>query len=356
MARKSRIILIIALLSLFLVAAPAIVGYSLGYRIDFNPPSGLIKITQTGGFYFKIWPKGALVLVDEKTAKRTDFFFGAAYLDNLLPKKYEVEIQKQNYHPWRKQLQIEAKQVTDAKNIILLPQNPEFSILSRNVEQFFFFPDQSKIILKEKEKDSWALKLLETQKNIKSHLVSSDAISTTGAAQLIDLKFSNDSEKIILQVNAGKEAEHFSLDISELPSALIKEEPPLIPENQRNYYIDDREAKLSPDKRKLLYFSSSEVWVLFLEEDAGQPKKRAGERLLIARFSESIKNAFWLGNHYLIFASGEKIKVAEIDDRQSLNIIDLTSFSAPEIFFSNNSKKLYVLSENNLYVSDTLAP
>ncbi len=112
--------------------------------------------------------------------------------------------------------------------------------------------------------------------------------------------------------------------------------------------------KFSPDSQKLVYFNDYEIWVLFLEKKYDQPQKEAEEQLFITRFSEKIDEVFWYTNHYLIFNTGDKIKIAEIDDRDRINTVDLTEFKEPKIFWGN--KKLYILSEENLYVSEELTP
>ncbi|GAI49198.1 unnamed protein product, partial [marine sediment metagenome] len=48
------------------------------------------------------------------------------------------------------------------------------------------------------------------------------------------------------------------------------------------------------------------------------------------------------------------IKIAEIDDRDRINVVDIAEFENPKIFWNKNDKKLYVLSEENLYVSESL--
>jgi hypothetical protein len=316
MARKTRTIFFITLVVLFLLVAPSTVLYSWGYRFDFESR----RITQTGGFYFKVLPKSVQILLDGKPIKRTDFFFGAAFIDNLLPKTYELELKKEGYHSWKKILEIKEKQVTDAKSVVLLPQNPELSILSKNVEEFFVGPDQKRMILKEAGDKEWTLKLLELETNVKSHLADQKDLATSSPREFVESFF-------------------------EIEKTEVKEKDG-----------ETEEGQLSPDQRKLAYFSDSEVWVLFLKEEWAQPQKSPGERLLIARFSEKIGSVSWLTSHYLIFTAGDKIKIAEIDDRDKINIIDFSEFKSAEIFFSHATKKLYILSQGNLYTSDKLLP
>ena len=144
MNKRSRTILFLACVSLFFLTSAAAVFYSLGYRLDF----GNKKITQTGAFFFKVLPKSAQIYLNGQLKKKTDFLFGAALIDNLLPKTYTVQIKKEGYLPWEKTLETKEKQVTEAKNIVLVPEAPGFEILAREVDDFFFAPDNKKVILK----------------------------------------------------------------------------------------------------------------------------------------------------------------------------------------------------------------
>ena len=113
-------------------------------------------------------------------------------------------------------------------------------------------------------------------------------------------------------------------------------------------------VKSSGDSKKIAYFNDHEIWVMFLEKKYEQPHKEAGDKIFINRFSEDIGDLFWYTDHYLIFGLEDKVKVAEIDERDKINIVDLVEFKDSEIFFAN--KKLYLLSENNFYTSSELTP
>jgi len=488
MTRRTRKILFLFLLILFLIAAPLTVFYSLGWRCDWKTK----KVIQPGVFYFKVWPRSVEVYLDGGLKGKTDFFFGSVLVENLLSKKYDVEIKKQGFHSWKKTLEIKKREVTEAKNIVLIPQNPNFTVLTKEIEELLFSPDKEKIILKEvSNKDSkspgWALKLFEIDKKFKSHLIDETDISKekvrpvksskAGAEQfnrvkLFDLKFSPDSNKILLELGLKEKVNYYLLEINKVPALLTsldflnsdvkkvyfhpknhqkllvllaltsetgeetrtlsevdlidkKISPPVLENlitcsifNEGIYYLDAsgflfktdlsfnqkerlniipfslkeeteyeikssnshvfleendiiyifdetkksfekffesiKDLKFSPDSRKMAYFNNYEIWILFLEKKYDQSQKEAGEKLFITRFSEKIDEVFWYTNHYLIFTAGDKIKMAEIDDRDKINIVDLAEFKEPKIFWSN--KKLYILSEENLYVSEELTP
>ena len=495
MTKKTRRILFFVLTILFLIIAPSVWFYSQGYRFDFETK----KITQTGAFYFNVFPRNVEIyltpldsnffLGNPKTTKeRTDFLFRSILIDNLLPKKYEVEIKKEGFHPWKKTLEIKEKIVTNAKNIVLIPKNPEPLLLSEGVQNFFVSPDSRKIILKEfetVEKKDWSLKLLELERNLKIHLFNREDISNTKIS-IIDLNFSSDSRKILLKTNLKKELKFFLIDLEKTPPRLIsldflgkeinniffhpinnqklfilkngsifeadfiqekissiilenviffqiinrdiyysldsqalakreeensfsatsknktgflfktdssfsqKEKINKAPfpfeknknyklylfldriflqENNQKLYLFDSDSKnfihfaeankkpkISPDLKKLSYFSNHEIEILFLKEEIDQPQKKAGEKQLIARFSEKIGNVFWLTAHYLIFNVEDKIKIAEIDDRDKINIINFLEFREPKIFWNNYLKRLYILSNENFYSLELSLP
>ena len=454
MTYRTRTILFLSLLILFLITAFLTVFYSMGWRFDWNTR----KITQPGIFYFKIWPRSVEVYLDGELREKTDFFFGSILIENLLSKEYEVEIKKEGFHAWKKRLEIKKGEVTETKNIVLIPENPNFKIITNEVNDFFFSPDGKKIVLKSSD---WSLKLFEIDKNVKSHLIDENDISKD-EVQLFDLKFSPDSSKVLLELGLKEKINYYLLDINESPAVLspldfldLPEELYFSPKNSQKlfifkekklreldlstkeissplleniitlaisyndiYYLDTsgfvfknelsfnqeerlniipfsmkeetkyeitvfnsyiflqennilyvfnknkksfekffepiKDFKFSHDSQKMVYFNDHEVWVFFLEKRYDQPQKEAEENLFITRFSEKIHNLFWYTGHYLIFNVGDKIKVVEIDDRDKINIVDLAEFKEPKIFWNN--KKLYILSEENLYVSEELTP
>ena len=446
MTRRTRKILFFGFLLIFLLSAPLMILYYQGYRFDFEKKS----LTQTGGLFLKVIPKQTEIYIDGKLVKKTDFFFGSTLIENLLPKKYKIEIKKEGYFSWEKILEIRAKEVTEAKNIVLFSENINFEILLKNVENLWFSPNEKEIVLKEIENGNWVLKLYDLKRNIKSRLIGGKDIYTKGA-DLMGLEFSEaseDSKEIYLDVGMKEQNKKFVLNLEKIPPLLTEKEIATPAENivtsqtfnGDNYYLDNfghlfkspsaaegekltekpfpiksetkyvleifgnfifleedenlylfntdsksfdpflekiRDLKISPDGKKLVYFSDSEIWVLFLKEKLNPLSKKAGEKILLVRlFSEKIESAFWLNSDYLIFNAGDKIKIAEIDERDKLNIIDLAEvdelpfisthrplseeearvFKNPEIFFNQIDRKLYVLSDGNLFQSSPLLP
>ncbi|MEK7503802.1 MAG: hypothetical protein AAB577_02360 [Patescibacteria group bacterium] len=240
MTKKARTILFGICVFLFALTAPTVILYSQGYRFDFETK----KVVQVGGLYFKVAPRSAQVYLNGKLKETTSLFTSSALIENLLPKMYYVEIKKDGYHSWQKTLEVKERQVTDAKNITLFPQNIGFATTS-----------------------------------------------------------------------------------SPLPKIIVN--------------------ATSSDGQKVIEADNHEILIYFPKED---------KKIFLTRFSETIGKIFWLNDYYLIFNTGDKLKVAEIDDRDRLNIIDIAEFKTPEIFWNTATGKLYILSRKTLFVSENLLP
>lgn len=422
MEKKTRKVLLFIFFLIFILVAPILTLYVQGYRFDFENK----RLTQTGGIFIKtINPKQVEVHLDGKLSKKTDFFFSSTLIENLLPKNYNIKVQKQGYYTWEKNLEVKEKQVAEARSIVLLPKDPEFQLLTTGVENIWFSEDKSKTIIKEREKNIWTLKLYNLEKNVKSQLIKETDTYKTGA-DLIDLQFTN-NDKLMLQIENKEQISYFELKIDSIPPLLtkVKAPQPLIEDalsyesfNEAIYYLDssgdlyktdtsltnnekitsqafdikqetkyklhvfekaiflqegktiylfDQEKKIfekfseninyikiSPDKRKLVYFSDSEIKILFLEEQNFQPRFNKGENMFLMRLSESMNDIFWLNPDYLILITDNMLKIVEIDNRDRVNIIDIVTVKNPEIFLNRKTKKLYLLDRGNLFVSERI--
>jgi len=424
MKKKNRIILFFILFIAFLIISPLIILYSQGYRFNFKSPDHKI-ITQTGGLFVAAKPKQVNIFLNQKLVKKTDFFFGSAFIKNILPGEYRIKLTKENFHPWEKTLKIEEKKVTEIKHILLFPEDSNISLLAKNTENIWLSPDQKMMVAKEKENNHWALKLYYLNKNTKSHLIREDEISINGV-KLLNLNFSEDSKRIYLKTEIKGQIKNFSLDITRLPPLLKTKEETSLPKNiicqgKRGddvYYLDNSgnlyktdnsfslkekmtdiplsvtkeknyklfvfpefiflkedsnlylfssnsrsfekffdnsiTLKISLDLKKVLYASSFEIWILSLEDDLNPPKRKKGEPVFLVRLSDKIRDIFWLNSYYLIFSVGDKIKIAEIDTRDGINITEIAEFKNPKIIWSNAVKNLYILSGGNLFLCNNL--
>ncbi len=507
MEKKIRTILFFICLLLFFIIAPLAVLYSQGYRFNLETK----KITQTGGLFLKVVPSDAEVYINGELEEKTSFLFGSILIENLLPKTYKIEVKKEGYHPWQKSLEIKERQVTEVKNIVLVPKLPEFILLEKDVENFWFSPTKKKVVYKKiNETGLWNLELFDIPTNTRRVILSQEKLKETDSdtqqnEELMDVKWSLNEERILVAelrssspfavarvLEKTQKNKYFVIELAKTPAVLtsldflgenIKEvsfnpknsqeiffivslkypnnsskkmgylfrvdyskkeiprlvltskpelKTPLLPkeehlitfiifggdiiwladagflyksnfdsgeilevlnlkphpvkeevnyeifmadiskiflkEGDSLYYLDPelREFKkvsekvsslsFSPDLKKIIYFSDSEIWLFYLERLYDQPQREAQEKTLVGRWAEKINKCSWFTSHYLIFNTGNKIKVAETDDRDRINIIDLAEFNNPEIFLGENNKKLYILTNKNIVVASGLLP
>ena len=106
--------------------------------------------------------------------------------------------------------------------------------------------------------------------------------------------------------------------------------------------------QFSDDGKKLLYWTDSEIWFLMLRDWDVQPVRKKGDNELITRFSERIENVQWLDNYEnVLFSVGNKIKSAEIDVRDHVNIVDIldssSAFSNRNFFYNKRNQTLFLM-------------
>ena len=102
MSRGLRTFIFIFFVAVFVVVAPSLVLYAQGYRLNLPLEPGKKLIVMTGGLFIKTNPKQADVLINGSLSGQTDFFFGSALVENLLPRQYRVEVKKDGYQTWER--------------------------------------------------------------------------------------------------------------------------------------------------------------------------------------------------------------------------------------------------------------
>ncbi|MFH1714458.1 MAG: hypothetical protein ABH831_02610 [Candidatus Nealsonbacteria bacterium] len=378
MTKKTRTILFLGCLLIFIFFAPTAILYSQGYRFNFNLEDGKKLITRTGGVFLKVQPRQAEVYLNGKLKDKTDFLFGSLLIENLLPEKYKIEVKKPNYHSWQKNLEVKEKEVTEAKNIVLFPENLEFTTLTEGILAFWPSPNQNIIILEEEDESGWVLSSYDTEKELKNQLMKQADLALKNA-DLADLEFSEETGEVILKIQIAEEIRYFSFDPSDNPIKIteikkpeekkyiffdytFKEENDVLsvsnPDSKEFEELFDslKGFKPSPDSDKIVYFSNYEIWIMFLQGYDRVLQKQAGDKMFLIRLSENIGDVFWLNPKYLLFNAGGNIKIMEIDNRDRLNIVDITQIKNPELFWNKQEKRIYILSENKLSRSLPLLP
>ncbi len=137
MSVKTRWILLIASLLIFVVASYAMVVYSLGYQYDFSENS----IVRTGSFRI-ISNAGADVYWNGKFDGSTSFLSHSFIKGHILPGDYTLEMKKNGFRSYKKTANVRAGFFTDFPKTILLKEeipsvvvaSSSFSIVSASFD------------------------------------------------------------------------------------------------------------------------------------------------------------------------------------------------------------------------------
>ncbi|MDA3815059.1 MAG: PEGA domain-containing protein [Patescibacteria group bacterium] len=105
--------------------------------------------------------------------------------------------------------------------------------------------------------------------------------------------------------------------------------------------------QFSDDGKKLLYWTDLEIWFLMLRDWDVQPIRKKGDNTLITRFSAPVKNVQWLNNYEnIIFSADNKLKSAEIDIRDHINISSIltssSNFRNRDFFYNKQNQTLFL--------------
>jgi len=121
-----RRILYIIFFIIFFIAAPITIMWAQGYKFDWRNKSW----QKTGVLFLEVKPEKANIYLndkfyDEKTSAR---------IKNLLPKKYNIKIEKDGYITWEKNLEIYPSMTTFAQYIRLFKQDlPTINLLNNKI-------------------------------------------------------------------------------------------------------------------------------------------------------------------------------------------------------------------------------
>lgn len=121
MNRTARKVVFFLFLGLFLIAAPVVVLYTAGYRI--NP--GRLALVKTGVFAISSEPKSATIIIDGvSTSQKTN-----AVLKNIMPGEHTVRLEKGGYFPWEKKLEVKENETTFVqKTVLFLTGEPALNV------------------------------------------------------------------------------------------------------------------------------------------------------------------------------------------------------------------------------------
>lgn len=332
MPKTARFILFVSFAVLYITLAPVLIIYSMGYSFDFKN----WRLTATGGFYLETWPQEVDILVNGVQKNKTGFFSHQSLIQGLAPLEYILSAEKDGYYSWQKKLGVFDNQITRLANITLIKKEIAFEKIGEDIGAFTVSPSGSSLFLQNGQEKMIDNKLFSLNKNL-------------------DIVFWDEKNKNILfeSENTYLLADYENEVILKDTEYVAHEDSPIFFSEGKIFDLKGGELYpangivFSPDNSKFLFWTDSEIYYA----QSSNPT----ERILLHKLSQKIGSCFWLNNYYIIFNIGPSIKISEIDDRDIINIVSLDNFKGEiEMYFQNTDKKLYVLINKELFVSEPL--
>ena len=359
MTKKIRLIILLVCVACFFVVTPILVSYSMGYRFDFEK----MKITAIGGIYVNANPKAEKIVVDNKIIKKPSILSNDVSFLDLLPKDHTVLVEKNGYYDYFKTIPVVEKQVTKLENILLFKKNIQFNLVTDKTQSPF--NNQEKFVIKNNilyQKSTPVLKKVAAfsmqNNNIiwlgtDGFLYKSDQTNLSLAPTKVTLTAIKITKTGLYKIIADNQ-NIFLINNSNLLILNAKTN------ELANFSTSIKDAKISPDSKSIVYYDDKNIYLSSL------PNLPIAKNTLY-KSSEKISDCLWLNSNYIIFASGNKIIISEIDYRGNINTITLPGtltmsptqkieIKNPQIFFNQQEGKIYILTGDNLLASEKIIP
>lgn len=247
MTKKTRLIVLLICVVCFLVVAPYIVLYSLGYRVDF----WRMKITATGGIYIKADPLPLEISIDSR-AQKTNFLANSLFVQNLLPKSHAILIKKDGYYDYQKNLEVTENQVAKLEHVLLFKKNILFDSLIDETDYFSVSPDGKKIIFSTKTKNGMELSILEIENKLRKTL-----FELPSPKIIQESRWSDNSQMVLLKTTEKNKVEYLLLDAKKIQESA--QEPDLQPlgflnKNSQQIYFNPQ------DSQELFFIENKKIY------------------------------------------------------------------------------------------------
>lgn len=342
--KKRRIILAISAL-VFFAAVPALLFYTLGYRIDSH-----FKIGRTGGLYVSSPITGSEIYIKNRLEKKTNIIQGGLFLQNLVSGAYQILIAKDGYWPWFKQLSVKEGLVSEAR-AILISKNPSGkTLLKGNFSGLWASPYEKIFLLEEKKSGGvYATFYMPETGTFLTNM-------TPTTTQL--LFFKNGISKIFWEDKTIllKSGEKVIRAVFDTNNQTVK----ATLEPVSDFSIDHKSEKLSSNKKQYLWRDSkaNAIWVEWLGEKESTPyylceiKPCEGTKYFISNFRFPVKNVDFMPSRrdIIIAAVQNSVFTLEIDGRSGRMSFPIYKGREPTFAVFQSEQNVYVLDDGALSI------
>ena len=273
--RLKRMIAFYFCVMVFLVALPIVLSYSLGYHIDYFPKFIIYK---TGIVYIRTQPSGASVYINGRFYSDNT----PAKIEELKPGTYRVEVRKEGFYPWQKELAVRPNMVTKADAIVLFPVAQEMKRIGDYEVIDFAISDKNTIYY------------MTTKGLLRSNIDGTNLKKLSSNAQW--------------------------------PATILRK-------------------KFSPDGNKMLFFDDRHIWVVYLAVGNSVAASGESARIEdVFDSPDPIIDAFWYSeSNHIVVATHKDIVVVELGGQGAKNAVTLYVFNIRprDLYYDVNTDSLY---------------
>jgi len=345
MTLKKRRIIFLFCGIFFLVLAPILLFYSLGYRLDKN-----FRIGRTGGLYVSSPVSGSEIFVKNKQEKKTNILQNGLFLQNLKTGIYPILITKDGYWPWLKNLEIKEGLVTETR-AILVSKNPAGEmILKGNFSAIWASPNDNILLLEENKAGGvYATFYLPDTKTFLTSASSETAKLLSFKSGISKTFWGNETILLKGEKNVIRAAFDFSRQTVKASLEPIDD-----------FSIDHKKEKLTLRKKERLWQDDkvNAIWLEWLADKESIPyylcdiKPCENTSYLISNFRFPIKNAdFFPGRRDVVLAATyNSVFTLEIDNRGGRLSFPIYKGKEPTFAVFPNEQKVYIIDDGAFFV------
>lgn len=383
MTRLTRRIFFYSAIAIFVLLAPVLIAYSIGYTFHSDTRS----LEKTGGIFIKSKTPRLSIFLDGTFIKETSYLSGGALLTEIIPGTHRLRLEKADYHPWSATIHVEPELVTDLRNILLVSNSVSIatstpdelvSLRAAITESTSSTPVIEKIISMPNVSapaPSSAF-FLNTSGNLMGTMATTSKIlaSHINSFSIIDAmiyfinkngflgKLDPISEHITTIGRPGFylldkpaqfwQAPHGNIIILDASGGLFLSDGSThiqtITGGVRQFAFDDRNTKI-------LIRKDQSIDIFWLEDNAFQPFEKNGTRTEVFTSDTAIQDADWFfaDDAHIVIRTADGIFFTDIDTRNGKNIVQLFSKktdelitipSLPHAIFFRKGKTFYTIS------------
>lgn len=405
MSIKFRRLLFYSLVLAFLIASGVLLFYSSGWVFNFTT----FAFEKTGGLLLKTSPQDIIIKINNKTFKDdSGFLNNSTIIKDLTPGPYNVEVQKDGYQTWKKQLEVLPGLVTAAKTIILPPNIDKSgqNLIASSVQDFYISRENNiyvrklagKIELLGKGAGSTAPVQYQIQEIFSDSILATDqkenyilvplqkpasstniselfwrlkekSLNLPGQVKVLKAAFRPSPKNEFLIVTGGGV---YSLEIKDSPVLKLLNRDninkPIIYEN-KIFWLDEnqdltflnleknattsigleseiQELTISPDLKKVaLLERSGNIKIIALEDFEFDFPWPKFSSLEITDEKTDKKSLTWASDsNHLLFKSGNNLVLSEIDNRSNINQ-HVIAENVKKFLIDRRDGGIYVLTE-----------